>query len=424
MAARRRLIARSDSSPSSSSPGAASPASSSSSSSEPPLDALSTLIADAVARRADGRGITPWELPAVVACRNAIADALRQLPIVAMRGGRPRPDQPAVYRQPDPDEPRGRTLERIAYQLTGDGYCWLLITTPATDPLELAPTTRPLGGFAGAVRVLDANQAYVTERDAFGRPVTVADIAGTEHRRGESIILVANAVRSSSELGASPIGQCWRAVDYLCALYDMAGSFWEAGFPSLAMVVEHRLSKAQADELKARLAGAWARRHEPAVIDNGASLESVGSSAVESQLVESIAVANAEIARAFGVPPSLVNIASGGSLTYATTEGEKRAWIAGSLGGYLTRIEEAFSMLGPTGTDARLQTKDWARGDPMLRANYYAAGIRDGWFTPAEARDDEHLEPSADVPSSPTPSSSSAGPGSAAPSSSSNGAAA
>jgi hypothetical protein len=379
--ARRRVLARSEA-PSADELGVGATAG--------PVDPLTQLVNDAVSKRLYGQEITPWELPAVVACRNAYASALRQLPISAMRGDRERPDQPTVYTQPDPDEPRGRTLERIAYQLTGPGYCWLWPTIPA-----------PAGGFVGAVRLLDAEQAYVTESDAYGRPTKVVDMAGIEHVPGQTIFRIGNAQRNASELGTSPIGQCWRAVEFLCALYGMAGSFWEAGFPSIAMMVEHRLTGAQADELKSRLLGAWSRRHEPAVIDNGATLAPVGSSATESQLVESIEIANAEIARAFGVPASIVNIASGGSLTYSTTEGEKRAWIAGELGGYLSRVEEAFSMLGPHGTDARLKTEEWLRGDPLTRAQVWTTALAGAPFmTVDEVRNHEHLDPMPSAPGS------------------------
>ena len=348
-----------------------------------PLDPLSRMIADAVARRIDGAPMTPWELPIVVACRNAIADAIRQLPIIAVRNRRPRPDQPSVYSRPDPDEPRGRTLERIAYQLTGPGYCWLTVAGPW-----------PAGGFPLAVRLLDADQAQATETDVYQRVTAVTDVAGIHYTPGADIFRVSNAVTHAGDLGTSPLNQCATAVEFLCALYSMAGSFWEAGFPSVAMMVDHRLTKKQADDLKSQLLATWSRRHEPAVIDNGATLESVGSSAVESQLVESMTMANAEIARAYGVPASVVSIESGGSLTYATTEGEKRAWVAGGLGGYLSRIEEAFSALGPWGTEARLETDEWARGDNEARARFYASALGGApWMLPDEVRDLEHLDP-------------------------------
>jgi hypothetical protein len=362
-----------------------------------PVGPLEQLIADAIAHRVNGAPITPEELPTVVACRNAYADALRQLPIVAMRGRRPRPDQPSVYLQPDPDEPRGRTLERIAYQLTGPGYCWLMITIPA-----------PLGGFAGAVRLLDAAQAHVAEQDAFGRPTLVTDLTGTQHVPGQSIVRITAAMVAAGDLGRSPLQQCTAAMDALCNLYAMCSSFWEAGFPSIALAVEHRLTRAQATELKENVIGAWSRRHEPAVIDNGATLQPVGSNAVEAQLVESIKVADQSIARAYGIPASIVNIESGGSLTYSTTEGEKRAWIALGLGSLLSRVEEAFSVLGPHGTEARLDTDEWLRADNEARARFYtAATAGQPWMLPDEVRDREGLEPLGGSAPAPAPASAS-----------------
>jgi hypothetical protein len=372
---------------------------------EPPLDALSNLIADAVARRAYGAGITPWELPAVVACRNAIADALRQLPIVAMRAGRPRPDQPTIYAQPDPDEPRGRTLERIAFQLTGPGYCWLWVTIPP-----------PAGGFAGAARLLDAEQAHVVESDPFGRPTKITDLAGVEHRPGDTIIRIGNHQRTATELGTSPIGQCWRAVQFLCALYDMAGSFGSG----ISVGRDGRRAPAiegasrRIETTPTRRVGAPAR---PAVIDNGATLESVGSSAVESQLVESIAVANAEIARAYGSrQPRQHRV---GRIPHLRDDRRRKARVdRRRIGRIPVRgSRKRFSALGPHGTDARLATEEWARGDPGARAAFYASALAGAaWMTTDEVRDREHLDPiGADVlagasappaPSSTPPSSS------------------
>ena len=49
----------------------------------------------------------------------------------------------------------------------------------------------------------------------------------------------------------APLGECERAVAYFAALWEMAGSFWEAGFPSIAYVVEQALNKVTRDEVKA-----------------------------------------------------------------------------------------------------------------------------------------------------------------------------
>jgi phage portal protein BeeE len=120
----------------------------------------------------------------------------------------------------------------------------------------------------------------------------------------------------------------------------------------------------------------------------------VGSSAVESQLMESIAMANAEVARAFSVMPSLVNVAGGDSLTYSTTEGEYQKWLSVGLGPYLTRIEGAWSDMTPYGQVCRFDTAALTRADFATRANAYAVALNyQPWITPDEVRDREGLPP-------------------------------
>jgi hypothetical protein len=196
-----------------------------------------------------------------------------------------------------------------------------------------------------------------------------------------------------------------RAAEYLAALYDMAGSFWVAGFPSIAVLVKQALNPTQTQQLKDQVLGAWARRHEPAIVDRDGQLASIGSSAVESQLVESIAVANTEIARAFGVMPSLVNVAAGDSLTYATTEAEFSKWLKVGLGQYLSRIEAAFTDLTPYGTEVRFDTTELLRTDLVARWDAYAVGVQNGWILPSEVREREGFPPLPAGAGLPAPSS-------------------
>jgi phage portal protein BeeE len=168
----------------------------------------------------------------------------------------------------------------------------------------------------------------------------------------------------------------------------MAGSFYEAGFPSVALMVATRLSPEDSVKLKDQLRSAWSRRHEPAVMDNGAQLQPVGSSAVEAQLVESMNSADQQIARAFGVLPSIVNVASAGSLTYSTTAQEFTEWKAVGLGPYLARIEGAYTDMTPYGTVARFDMSELTRADDASRAQYFSAALGGApWLTVDEVRD-------------------------------------
>ena len=72
---------------------------------------LESRLAEAVSRYMDtggvaGCGLSPWEIPTVVACRRVIADTVAQTPLYGVRNGQPLPRQPAIYTRPDPLEPR------------------------------------------------------------------------------------------------------------------------------------------------------------------------------------------------------------------------------------------------------------------------------------------------------------------------------
>lgn len=341
---------------------------------------IAALIEEARDRRLVGTGMSPWELPIVVACRRVIADTVLQLPLVTLRDRRPVPRQPPVVVRPDPWEPRWLTMQRVVDNLTGWGHVWIM------------PTAWDATGWPTAVRIIDAAQG-APSFDATTGDLTSVAIAGQHLTPGpDGVIWLPYEVPYRGHVGQSPIARCWRAVEYLAALFDMAGSFWEAGFPSLALTVLQRLDPDDTRKLKDQILGAWSRRHEPAVLDNGATLNPVGSSAVESQLVESIAAANAECARAFGVMPSLVNVAGGDSLTYSTTEGEFQKWLAVGLGPYLTRIEAAWTDLTPYGQQTRFDTAELTRADLATRAAAYATALGGAaWLTADEVRDREGL---------------------------------
>jgi len=343
------------------------------------LNALEASIADAIAARGSGVALTAFELPIVVACRDLIANTVGQLPMIAYRGNAPRPDQPPIIVRPDPYEPRWQTLHRLCNNLTGWGHAWLV------------PSAHYADEYPAAVRVVDASRAF-GEFDSTGR-LTAVYYDGQRLEPGTGAILIPWRVTQAGSLGTAPLADCSRAIEYLAALYDMAGSFWEAGFPSVAVLVKQTLNATQTAELKSQVLSAWARKHEPAIIDRDGQLAPIGSSAVESQLVESIAIANTEIARAFGVMPSLVNVAAGDSLTYATTEAEFSKWLKVGLGQYLNRIEAAFTDLTPYGTQVRFDTAELLRTDLTARYQAYAIGVDHGWILPAEVRAREGFPP-------------------------------
>jgi len=337
---------------------------------------LLEMIDEVIDARYSTGDLTPWELPIVVACRRVLADTIAQFPMVAMTNGQPRDPQPAVVIRPDPLEPAWLTKARIVDNLTRAGHCWL------------QPTAWGADGWPNTIRVIDGDRGAATF-DTAGRMLEVnigSERFGIGPGQGE-VIWVPYQVPRAGSPGDPPCRDCWRAMEYLAALYDMAGSFWEAGFPSIALMIARRLDPDDAKKLKDQLLNSWGRRHEPTVIDNGATIAPVGSNAVDAQLVDSMQWANAEVARAFGVMPSIVNVAGGDSLTYSTTEGEFIKWRAIGLGPYMTRIEAAFTDLMWHGTTAQFDTTNFVPSDLATQGVYFSQALAGAaWLTVDEVR--------------------------------------
>ncbi len=358
----------------------------------PALAPVEAAIAALVAQRAAGDTLDPYALPVVVACRGLIADTLGQLPLITLRGRRPLPRQPTLTVRPNPHEPRWLTMHRIANQLTRYGHVFLAVTN--TDA----------SGRPAAVRVVDAADAAPTFDPVTGDLDTVS-VAGVELVPGLDVIWIPYTVERRASIGDAPLDACARALELYAELFAMAGSFWEAGYPSLIVEVAQRLGPGQAQDIKRQLIESMGGRHDPGVIDSDGKISTIGSSAVEAQLVESIAVANAEIARAFRMPPSLVNVASGDSLTYATVEGEMRRWLATGLGAYTSRVEAAFDDLTANGQRTRFDTTELLRSDLVTRVEAYSTALAGAaWLSVDEVRDLEGLDPMDTTPTASTAS--------------------
>lgn len=354
-----------------------------------PLDPLpdrGEAFADYIERLTYARaelGRPPVEgLPPVIACRTLIADTVAQLPLVAMRGGQPRVDQPPLLTQPDPQEPRWSTLHRIAMHLSGRGNAWLLILAWGADD-------RPM-----AVRALDPAEV-AAELDELG---AVTEVRWHDRRLQVGVDVLHIPLISSGAaggLGRSPLDLARVSLDGLASLYGYASSYWSGGGnPSVLLKVPHRVSRDEAEAVRAQWLETHGGRRVPAVLWGGAEAEPFAASAEQAQLTQAHAQATAEIARLFRIPPSLVNAQAGDSLTYSTTAEQMRSWLATGLAPYLMRIEAAFSELLPRGTVARHDTAELLRADWRARVDGYAVALGGApWLTVDEVRDQEGRPP-------------------------------
>jgi HK97 family phage portal protein len=342
------------------------------------LDRLSATIGALVSLRESGLSLEAH--PTVYGLRALIADTVAMLPMVALRGTERVEPQPSILRRPDPTEPRRVTLEKIVNSLTRRGNAFLYVYDYDAQGFPLAvrvvnPTK--------VTAVVDYDVDRITGYQINGKPVAL--------NRIKHIPLTLDF----GPIGTSPLVACADAFAVLTGLWAFAASFWEdGGTPPYALKHARRLTAKQADEF----IDAWItarRKRRPALLSDGLALEQYDTpSASDSLLLDGLNYFDAAISRAFLCPPSIMNVLSQSSLTYATTTDEMRRWLALALyPGYLARIEAAFSDFTPRGQVAVFDTSNLLRTDYASRVATGTQAVAAGLITVEEWRAQEGLPP-------------------------------
>jgi HK97 family phage portal protein len=144
----------------------------------------------------------------------------------------------------------------------------------------------------------------------------------------------------------------------------------------------------------------------PFLADNGLKVKPLSFNAEETQMLESRAFSVEEICRFFGVPPHMVGhtekVTSWGTGLEQQTLGFQKF----TLRRRLKRIEQALEkqLLTPRdrvdGITIEFNLEGLLRADSVARANFYNAGLQNGWFTINEVRGLENMPPveGGDVP--------------------------
>jgi HK97 family phage portal protein len=312
-------------------------------------------------------------LPAVVACRTLIADTMGQLRLVAVRDGQPLPAQPPVVRRPDPSEPTWLTFHKLGMALTGAGHAWVLVT--AWDAAD-----RPM-----ATKVLDTAQV-APELNELGEVVAVTWV-GRRFLVPSEVVHIPNVV-DHDDVGRGPLQLCGQVFAQQVELYGFRGSYYsEGGVPSVKITVPHRLTTEQANAERDAYVLARYGRRVPAVVSGGTDIVPISATAAEAEMALAMDGAAAEVARVYRVMPSLINVATAGSLTYSTTAEHFRAWLITGLQAYLMRVEGAYSDLLPRGQSARFDTAELLRSDFGAQVAAYSTALAgQPWLTVDEVR--------------------------------------
>ena len=322
---------------------------------------------------------TALGIPALYRCVNLIADSIGSLPLVAYRqGDRVRP-QPAILTMPDRTMTRMDMIASTVMSLLIDGNAYWLLG----DRDELGYPRQAVLLAPDAVNIRTAQNGATIAYQVAGQVYQPEDVL---HIRGLTF--------PGSVKGMSVIEHHRRTLGIGIAGEDCASELYNAGgLPVGVLEVDADITREEADALKAGwIANNGGRNRTPAVLANGIAYKPLSFSASDLELIDARRYSAQQICTLFGVPPHMVGVAMyGTSMTYSNVTQDSIQFVRYTLRPWLSRVEQALSMLLPRGQDARFILDDMLRADTATRYSAYEVGIRAGFLTAEEVRNMEDL---------------------------------
>lgn len=201
-------------------------------------------------------------------------------------------------------------------------------------------------------------------------------------------------VTPGNPLGMSPLEKSG-----LVSLAKMAQDFGRDWFlkgavPSAILYSDKELTAAQADTLLERVYARW-RRRQMAILGKGLEYKQVSVAANESQFLDTMRQASADIAISFNLPPSKINAAttSGGKIEYGNIDQNQAQFLIDSINPDLVVVQEVVTQFMRSGTDARWNTSAFLRSDLRTRYESYQVGLATGFLEKNEVRALEDMPP-------------------------------
>lgn len=336
------------------------------------------------------------------------ADQVGRLPWEAVRGG-PHSDQGAK-RMPELVDPKPpilvnpspfhtvSELKRLLVTsliLRGNAYLWLTGVDPSTGMPTMAIPINP-------------DEVNPQWKDPSKRLERVFWWRDQPHSPRE-ILWIPMMLLPGALKGLGPFDAADRSLAAAVAAEEYATDLFEkGGTPSGTLMHPGKLTKPEADKLKAQWQASHGGTRDTAILGGGVSFEAISLTPEQSQFLQTRAFGNQTVATLLGIPEHLLNSGSppgsASSLTYTNVQQVFSEWTKATLAPtYLARLEEAFTTLLPRGTTVRFDTRDFLRTDDQTRYTAAETAIRAGILTVDEVREAEGLGPAPSPPPAPAP---------------------
>jgi HK97 family phage portal protein len=205
---------------------------------------------------------------------------------------------------------------------------------------------------------------------------------------------------SDGIVGYAPITLARRAVELGISAEEFGVRFFQNDArPGIVLEHPSQLSKQAHENLK----GAFNEEHQGvrkshriAILEEGLKLHEIGIPPEDAQFLQTRKYSVTEIARFFRVPPHMIGDLE--RATFTNIEHQGIEFVTYSLQSWMTRWEQSIKQNLLPESDrqeyyAEHLVDSLLRGDTTSRYAAYQSGIQAGWFTRADAREKENLEP-------------------------------
>jgi len=328
----------------------------------------------------------------VLACTRVLANGAAQIPLKVYRetadGSKfPAKDHPAyrlLWRRPNDWMTSFEFRQLLMFHaiLGGNGYAYIGRGGVKRRLVELIP-------LVGYVRVDQANDYTLTYHVTGPDGITqVLPRESVMHLRGPS--WNGYAGMDAIQIAREAIGLAIATEETHARLHSNGAK------PGGLLSFEKELGDKAKERLKAlaqeNISG-LRNAFKTLVLDNGAKWTPFTMTGVDGQHIETRKFQIEEICRDLNVYPQMVGH-SDKTATFASAEAFFQAHVTNSLGPWLENWQQVFARdLFPDEDDisAEFSVQGLLRGDHKTRAEYYAAGIINGYFTRNEVRGWENL---------------------------------
>ena len=328
--------------------------------------------------------------PAFLRGLTYVTGTVGMLPVTAYRGTDAVDPQPAVIRQPDPNQTPMAFWAGVVESLILYGNAISIITS--TDRYGYPLTLKPIHPTLAAVRFTGNPMApQVSAWYVAGQLYDPVDIWHVKSHWG----------RAGWPLGRGLIDLNGDAIAIGMALQSYAASYFNGGGMPTGVLQIHRpeITQQQADSAKQAWVSKYSGVSSVAVLNELTSFTPVSFRPVDSQMVESRQFSLIDAALLFGLPPS--KLGSAVSNPYKTAVMEEVQARNDGVAPWVNLLEEAASIeLLPRGQHVQWDLTAALRADPLSEAQAFQAalggpGPQSAWLLVDEVRASNNLDPMA-----------------------------